>query len=137
MLANAWDVIVFRFVAITIAFLTGLPVGAEGFAGTNTRALNCLDILNEPFNTPMQDLYGCEDFIKGYISLQDPRVTEIAEPFLHLFNPQDHWCNGFAAYRQKIGLPTTGLWLSDLRECSCWGSMVASAGHRHRHRRRP
>ena len=60
MLANAWDVIAFRFVAITIAFLVGLPVGVEGFAGTNTRAVNLVDVFLSSFTVPLCKTYtGC------------------------------------------------------------------------------
>ena len=63
-----------------------------------------------------------------YLSLQDPKVCEVVWPFHPIFDSPSHEANAFTEYRRKIGLPVAGLRGADLRECSCRGAMVASAG---------
>ena len=130
LLANSWDVGAFRFLALSIALLAGCPVEADALAATNTKAVSLTQPVTGPGDTPFQEMWGLSgsEFIDGYLSLQDKRVRDIALQFREHFDPPDHECNAFTGYRKQVGLPIEGLRLPDLRESSCRGAMVASAG---------
>ena len=130
LLANSWDIIAFRFLVLSIALLAGCPVEADALAATNTKAVSLAQPVSGPGDTPFQELWGLSgnEFIEGYLSIQDKRVRDIAWHFRKHFDSPDHECNAFTGYRKQVRLPVEGLRLPDLRESSCRGAMVASAG---------